>query len=745
MSGEKAPRSLRPLALNAGGMGLALAASLGGAPVLAQPIATARAPTAVEGVTVSRGRPNLPDYVDPAAPYKVDRSASSKLTRPLLDTPKSISVITEDLYDDLGATNFRDLMRTQPGVTLGTGEGGNAYGDRIFIRGFEARNDVYIDGVRDTGVGAREIFDIDQVEILKGPSSAIAGRGTTGGAVSLISKQPLMRWFGDLEATYGDDGTRRVTLDVNKPLNDRLGVRLNAVRHEGGVAGRNAVFNDRWGVAGAISWRPAETVKLGFDYYHVATDELPDFGIPYDLANNRPFKVDRNNFYGVAARDFRKTFADIYTARAAWSPSDHFTVNTLLRYGQSLNAYTASAPEGPNAILGTVNANPKRRDAITSTWASQTNARLDFDTGPFAHTVAAGFEVSGETVLNRGRAFLECASLPCTGAATAVVQSLYAPNPFVARGVVDGGVSSRTTSDVASRAFYALDTMRFGDKWELLGGLRHDRYDLDFKQLTVAPGALATRGNETGFWNGQLALTYKPVPNASVYAAFGTSSNPSGEQLDSTALDYGGLDPRTASLEPERNRTWESGATWNVAREHLMLTAAAFRIDKTNARVALNAGTVLLAGAQRVDGFELGVSGSVTPMWQMSGGFTSIDARITDSPTVAQIGARFPNVPRASWSVTSKYRLTRMFTIGGTATHNSRRYGGTVTALSTSIPGFTRYDVFGTIQLTRRFAFDINVLNLANTTYYDALYRSATPFVYVAPGRSLLVKADYHF
>jgi catecholate siderophore receptor len=751
MAGVKKPGSLRPIALNAGGVGLALAATLGGVPAAAQTVAAsqtlaaARGSTEVGGVVVTRTRPNLPEYVDPQAPYKVDRSASSKLTQPILDTPKSISVITEDLYDDLGATNFRDLMRTQPGVTLGTGEGGNAYGDRIFIRGFEARNDVYIDGVRDPGVGAREIFDIDQVEIIKGPSSAIAGRGTTGGAVSLISKQPQSRWFGDLEATYGDDGTRRVTLDVNKPINDKLGVRFNGVHHEGGVAGRDAVFNDRWGWAGAISFKPVESVKLGFDYYHLSTDEMPDFGIPYDLPNNRPFNVRRDNFYGVVARDFRKTFADIYSARGSWDVNDHVRLNTLFRYGQTLNAYTASAPEGPNAALGTVNANPKRRDAVTSTWANQTNALIDFDTGAFAHTVAAGFEISGETLLNRGRAFLECATLPCTGAATAVVQNLYAPNPYVARGVVDNGISSRTTGDVQSHAFYLLDTVKFGPKWELLGGLRYDHYDLEFKQLTTATGALTTRGNETGFWNGQVALTYKPVRNASLYASFGTSSNPSGEQLDSTALDYGGLDARTASLDPERNKTYELGAKWNVANEHLMLTGAVFRIDKTNARVALNATTVLLAGAQRVDGFELGVSGSVTPRWQMSGGFTYIDAKITDSPTVAQIGARFPNVPKVSWSVTSKYRFSQIFTLGGTVTHNSRRYGGTVTALNTSIPGFTRYDVFGTIQITRRFAFDINVLNLTDKTYYDALYRSATPFVYVAPGRSLLIKADYHF
>jgi catecholate siderophore receptor len=743
----KAPKSLRAIELGLGASLVgALAASLGTAAeaqTATPPVAAARASANVEGVVVRR-RPNLPEYVDSSAPYKVDRSASAKLTQPLLDTPKSVSVITEDLYDDLGATNFRDLMRTQPGVTLGTGEGGNAYGDRIFIRGFEARNDVYIDGVRDPGVGAREIFDIDQIEIVKGPSSALGGRGTTGGAVSLISKQPLMSNFGDLEGTWGDDGLRRVTLDLNRALTDTVQIRLNAMKTEAGVAGREAVFNDRWGVAGAIAWRPVQTVKLGFDYYHLTTDELPDFGIPYDLAENRPFKVDRKNFYGVTERDFRRTFADIYTARARWEPNEVLAISTLFRVGQTLNAYTASAPERPDPIARTVNANPKRRDALSSTWASQTNADLRFDTGALSHALVAGVEVSGETVLNRGRAFVECATLPCTGGGDRVVQNLDQPDPYRPLVVTDNGISSRTTSDVQSLAFYALDTVKLG-RWELLAGLRHDNYDLDYKQLTLASGALVRRSNEAGFWNAQLALTYKPAQNASLYVSYATSSNPSGEQLDSTSLDYGGLDPRTTALEPERNKTYEAGAKWNVFNQHLMLTSAIFRIEKTNARVAIDSNTVLLAGQQRVDGFEFGASGAINPRWQLSAGFTYIDAKITDSPTANQIGARFPNVPKVSWSATTKYKLLNQLTLGGTVSHASRRYGGTVAALSTSIPGYTRYDLFGTLQITRRFALDFNVLNITDKVYYDALYRSATPFVYVAPGRSFLVKADYHF
>jgi len=182
-----------------------------------------------------------------------------------------------------------------------------------------------------------------------------------------------------------------------------------------------------------------------------------------------------------------------------------------------------------------------------------------------------------------------------------------------------------------------------------------------------------------------------------------------------------------------------------VADGHLALTAAVFRIEKTNARVAIDANTVLLAGEQRADGFEIGATGNITPRWQVFAGFTYVDAKITDSPTVAQIGSRFPNVPKVSWSGTSKYKLNRFLTVGGTVTHAGRRYGGTTTALATSIPGYTRFDLFGTIQLTRRLAIDVNFLNVTDKVYYDALYRSATPFTYIAPGRSMLVKLDYHF
>ncbi|HAE29394.1 MAG TPA: TonB-dependent siderophore receptor, partial [Hyphomonas adhaerens] len=340
-----------------------------------------------ETITVTDVTADTNPYGDPDAPYRAIRSASGLFTEDLLNTPKTITVITDETLHDLGAKSFRDLFRAQPGITLGTGEGGNAFGDRIFIRGFDARNDVYVDGVRDPGVGSRETFAVQQIEVLKGPSSAFGGRGTTGGAVSLVSKKPGKGDWGDVEFTLGSDATRRATLDVNHEVTDTFTVRVNAMTHNSDVAGRDEVFNDRWGVAAAAEWTPTDALTFGVDYYHLSSDYLPDWGHPYDTENNRPFAVNRDNFYGVLSRDFGETFADVYTANANWVISDKVEFDSILRYGQSKNAYTASAPERPDAEARTVSANGKRRDAVTDYWTNQSRFTFRFDTGTIGHTL----------------------------------------------------------------------------------------------------------------------------------------------------------------------------------------------------------------------------------------------------------------------------------------------------------------------------------------------------------------------
>lgn len=741
----KAPLSLRAGLAGAYGAKLTLAAVITAG--VAQ-VAPAMAQT-VDEVTVTGTRPDRSVYADPVAPYKVDLLATSKFTEPLINVPKTVTVIPKEVIRDLGAYTFRDLMRTQPGVTLGTGEGGNAFGDRFFVRGFDTRNDVFVDGVRDPGVGSREVFAIEQVEVLKGPSSTFGGRGTTGAAISLVSKAPVASNFAQINSTVATDDTYRVTLDANQNFGDKFAVRLNAMYHESHVAGRDYVFNDRWGYAVAAEYRPFDGLKLSADYYHLNTDELPDWGFSYDLANNRPFQVRRQNFYGVLQRDYRDTWADIATLKGEWRVNEAIKLHSVLRYGQTLNSYIASAPEAPvttnaNPALWTLRANPKQRDAITTTLVNQSDVTLDFDAPGGKHTLVVGYELSREEVRNRQYANLN-AELGggVTVAPTTITQLINTPDPTQPWPFPKQITAIRKTS-VNTTSLFALDTLKINEQWQVMGGVRWDQYEVKLFNNVLRPTPAQTLlTNKVDFTNFTVGLVYKPIENASVYLAYGSSSNPSGEQLDAAANDYGGLAANNAALDAEQNNAYELGAKWNVADGHLALTAALFRIDKRNARTQVGAGAtlqVLPEGVLRVDGIELGATGNVTSKLSVFGGLTLLDAKTVKTPVAAQQGLGFPNISKTSFNLMTRYQATSRFYVGGQANYNSKKFGGTNVALATFVPGYWRFDAFAGYRVTDRIEVSVNVLNLTNKRYYDALYRSATPFVYQAPGRSAMLR-----
>src|ERR1700756_5339246 len=271
-------------------------------------------------------------YANPEAPYMATRvQASGKFPEPIANTPKSITVLTKDVLADENATTLKRAILNTAGVTLGSGEGGNAFGDRFFIRGFDARNDVFIDSVRDSGVSVRENFFTEQVEILRGPGSSFAGRGTTGGAINIVTKQATTeKSFYNMDTTLGTDNTKRVVLDVNQVISPTFAIRAGGLFQDADVAGRNYTTDDRQGAFVATKWTPVDAVKMTADYVHTDLHGIPDFGVPYfrpgsgASSSNQQFSttaggpfpdygVNRNNFYGFANRDFFKVQQDIAT------------------------------------------------------------------------------------------------------------------------------------------------------------------------------------------------------------------------------------------------------------------------------------------------------------------------------------------------------------------------------------------------------------------------------------------------
>ncbi len=731
-------------------------------------------------------------YANPAAPYMATRvQASGKFPEPIANTPKSITVLTKDVLQDQNATTLKQGLLNTAGVTLGTGEGGNAFGDRFFIRGFDARNDVFLDGLRDAGVSVRENFFTEQVEILRGPGSSFAGRGTAGGAINIVTKQATTeKSFYNMDTTFATDHTKRVVLDVNQVISPTLAVRAGGLFQDAGVAGRDYIKDDRDGAFVTSKWTPLDTVKLTATYIHTNLHGLPDFGVPYyrpgapqaqyttTAGGPYPdFGVNRNNFYGFVFRDFYHIKQDIGTLNAEVNITPDLTLTNKSRVQRSLLDYIGTLPEAPNTTTNTLSANPQSRYQITDNFANQTEAIYKSNFLGWKHTTLGGVEISQEKASIDKYAGLSSESLPggspggnVTGVSIYNPQFTFAPlglNPVLA------GLPTKLTID--TKSVYLLDTANYNDLVILNGGVRLDDYNIKasgYGTVNGVPNVFGSQEQHYTMPNFNLGMVFKPVPIGSIYTAYATSSNPVGAEFDGTSAQYGGLAPvlngnPNQVLGPEKNRAIEVGTKWELFDRHLLVTAALFQTEKENARESRNianagqatascpypAGTVgavscITGGAAyRIRGIDLGAAGKITDEWSIFGGLVLMESAVTKSlipspqlllyPT--NVGRPLANIAHQSFSLLTKYQLTDVWELGGQAVYRSQIYGGTFLAANqgTSLPSYWRFDAFAEAKVNKNWTAKLFVNNIFNKTYYDALYQSATPFVLEAPGRSI--------
>lgn len=672
--------------------------------------------------------------VHQAETFKVDEMSSPKFTAPLREVPKSITIINEALIKERGATSLTDVLRTTPGITLGAGEGGTPLGDRPFIRGFEASTDIQIDGLRDLGRMSHEAFNVESVEIVKGPGSAYNGRGSTGGSINLVSKAAKAEDFIAGSVTMGTDQLWRNTLDINQYLPEQdLAFRLNAMKHEADTPGRDDVEVKRWGIAPTITWGLQGPTRVTASYYHLETDDIPDQGHPISLITNKPADVDRDNFYGLVDRDFRKTSADLATLLIEHEFTPQLTVRNTLRGGRSMQNYVMSRPVFANVAQeqnGLVGRGFRPRNVVNTSVLNQTDLFGTFHTGGIKHSYSAGLEVSRETITDKDK---HAGNNGRPG-------NLYNPNPH------DGGwtllpgtgeVTSKYQTEVKS--LYAFDTLALHEQWDLNLGLRYDDYDVKNR---VEGGA----SSSSELWNYQVGVVFKPMPNGSIYLSYGTSSNPSGENTQSGGADgagAGNLNGNKANLDPEKSRSVELGTKWDVFNEQLSLTAAVFRTEKTNARVTDPiTGLVALDGDQRVTGIEFGVTGRITDAWAVWGGYTYLDAEVVKSGgDGSNDGNRSKFIAPNSFSLWSSYDLTDRWTVGAGANYMDQRYMND--ANTVSIDDYWRYDAMVAYKVNKNLDLQLNVLNLTDETIYDASHVGL--FATVAPGRSAELTANFRF
>jgi catecholate siderophore receptor len=734
--------------------------------------------TATESVDVRGHVPGGDPYTDPVAPYKADRLASSKFTEPVLDTPRTETVLTAEALEDKDATTLREALRSTAGVTLGTGEGGNAFGDRFFIRGFDARNDVFLDGVRDPGVSIRENFDAEQVEILRGPASSFAGRGTTGGALNIVTKgaQATDFYHLDVEGGFGDSRGRG-TIDVNKAISPVLDVRLNGMVQHAGVAGRDDTTDNRWGVAGNVAYHPTHAFTLTANYSHAYLWGLPDFGVPTNQVTREPATesgVPRDTYYGALNRDFTKSSQDVGTLDAQWKAHPHVTFENKFRASHSLLNYIGTIPENPSATTaatapysssltfnsGYVQLNAQSRYEPADVFNEQPQATIAFDTGAIHHTAIVGGEISDERISIQGYAGLtsELTTGPVAFASSgAPIVSVLNPPLYVYGANTIQLAGNPLRYKVDTNAGYLMDTASYHDVIILNGGVRYDDYRISAANNTNAQSA----SDGITSWNGGLVV--KPVKIASIYVAAATAADPVGAELDATSSAYGGLaatQNATQIFGPQKSRSYELGTKWNLAGQHLLVSGAVFQTDVTNARETAPAGLpgytsgqIVPNAAYRVRGIDLEAAGRITDRWNVLGGLVVMNPVITRSIVPTNVGLDLANIAPTSFNLLTKYQVTRRLELGGQGVYDSKIEGGSLLAANggvaypgapspTFLPAHWRFDAFAEHKLTARASIKLYVQNVFNKLYYDSLYQSAQPFILVAPGRAVYLSVS---
>jgi catecholate siderophore receptor len=732
------------------------------------------------------------DTVSVTAPV-ADEIAISKFTEPQLDTPQSITVVPQFVMQDQGTSTLRDTLRNVPGISLAAGEAG-AQGDNLTIRGFTARNDIFMDGIRDFGSYYRDSFNFQQVEALEGPAGIQFGRGSTGGVINQENKIPVAEKFVNVDTQFGTDLTRRITADINTPVANELGgvaFRANVMAQEGGVAGRDAAELRRFGIAPSISLGMDSRTRGTLSYIHLSEDDTPDYGLPWFFNQLAP--ADRHSYFGFPDQNYLKTNDDIMTlkverefphginlhtiARAANYPRQAQITEPQICSNAALSvpvgtvvtalptlAYNANlpcpyTPATPASEITQVNRNQIQVKSVEGDLWDQTEVTAHFKTWGARHDLVAGAE-GGQEISNPIRT-----SYTINKINTVPETTLLNPNenqPFGGTGYITSIVHTKSKSV----GLYFVDTMKIGRLFEVSGGVRWDRFDTDYNLAAPTPpkGGTVTaavppisRLDEQPSY--RAALVFKPSTHGSVYFDYGTSFNPDAESL---SLSVGLVN---GSVKPEENQTYEGGAKWSFLNERLLVEGAVFRTEKDNAHETdpTNSNNIVAAGNQLVKGAQFSVVGRLPEGMDLVAGYAYLDSAVIFSqffPTA--VGYPLANVPRQTFNLFVTHRLPWRLNGGlGSNYVGSRTASSTVPYVPTGyavnpngagyvvtsvamkqVPGYWVFNAMLKHPITEKIDFQINVNNLLNRFYIDLPHPS---HLIPGAGASALIGVNFRF
>lgn len=656
--------------------------------------------------------------------------SSPKYTEPLREIPQTIAVIPRAVIEQQGATTLSETLRNVPGITLQAGEGGGASstaGDMFNMRGFNAANSLFVDGVRDDGLISRDVFNIEQVEVFMGPTGSDVGRSTAAGYVNMITKSPHLGSTHSAMFGVGTADQRRLTADFNWSLPSAAGeswlgksaIRLNALWQDSGVPGRDRVKLESKGFAPSIALGLDTSTRVTAAAQIVRQDNVPDYGIPGAAWSDEPLTpttvlapspVDQSNYYGSVGYDYDDASQNSYTGRVEHDFNRNLTLRNQTRYNEARREAVITAIQNVaayNAATNLVTVARQGNERENKIVSNQTSLIDRFSTGTLRHAASLGVEYTFERQFAPG----------LTGLGTRAPVDIFSPNPDEA---VTGFAPSRSSALSRGRtntiALYAFDTVDLNSRWQLTAGARWEHYDTDFRSVDAAGLTTADLEASDGLLSGKVGVLFRATETGNVYFSYGTTATPPGTA--NFTLSAQANNQNNPNVEPQRSTNLEVGAKWDFANGRLSLTSAIFRTENENVIFTVDAAAIPPVynqdDAQLVNGVTLGAAGRITDRWDVLANVGYLDASL-DSQGVVNDGNRLTLTPKFSGSLWTTYQLPARLRVGG-----GIRYTGDVfinAANTIRSPGYHLVDGLAEYDVNSHLTLRVNVYNLTDEKY----------------------------